>query len=198
MAIPTFTIKSNGAPIDAAIQIISIDTATAFGEPATARIAVFDGSAADQDFPISAGPTFAPGAAIAISAGYDGSEQTIFEGIVAVQRIEIDPASPSKLIVEAAAADIIAPPTTMPAPVLTLTFGDNILALKASTEETAPKESSGDVQFQGSALAVPGAASALAGLGTRFNGTALIVGVQQHLAEGQWTTTATYGPPDTV
>jgi len=51
----------------------------------------------------------------------------------------------------------------------------------------------GQVSFQGSALAKAGSMIQLAGLGDRFNGPAYISGVEHRIADGQWTTTVTFG-----
>jgi Rhs element Vgr protein len=51
----------------------------------------------------------------------------------------------------------------------------------------------GEVQFQGSALAVVGVMVTLAGLGDRFNGAAYVSGVHHRVAHGLWTTSATIG-----
>ena len=51
----------------------------------------------------------------------------------------------------------------------------------------------GEVRFQGSALATPGAMVTLAGLGDRFNGNAYLSAVHQSYRAGWWTTSATIG-----
>ncbi len=190
-----FTITSNGAAIASAIQVLAIDIWAALGEAPRARIAVFDGAPSDQDFPISSSATFAPGASISIAMGYDMEAKAVFSGTVLAQRIEIDEQSGSRLIVEAAAKDVAALPGKVPPPVLTVTFGQDILDLKAQTRQVGTAQSSGEVRFQGSSLAVPGATMVLAGLGSRFNGTATVAAVHQHIGDGQWTTTADYVLP---
>ncbi|WP_337846190.1 type VI secretion system tip protein VgrG [Sphingomonas sp.] len=51
----------------------------------------------------------------------------------------------------------------------------------------------GQIRFQGSALAVPGAMVALAGLGARFNGNGYVSAVHHRLSEGLWKTTVDIG-----
>lgn len=51
----------------------------------------------------------------------------------------------------------------------------------------------GEIRFQGSALAQPGAMIQLAGLGDRFDGAAYISGVRHNVTEGRWLTTVTIG-----
>lgn len=189
-ALATFAITANGSPIDAAIEVVAIDSWAAFGAAPRARIAIFDGSPADQTFAVSSSPTFAPGASIAIALGYDNRNQTIFSGTVTAQKLEIAENSPSRLIVEAAGKDVTLWSGSVPAPVLAVTFGDSILTLNATTSGSM---TGGDVRFAGSTLAVPGAAMRLAGLGRRFDGTVLITGVHQGIRDGLWTTTANFG-----
>lgn len=52
---------------------------------------------------------------------------------------------------------------------------------------------SGSVRFQGSALAKPGTWVTLGGLGSRFNGDALVTGVNHLVRDGDWQTTASFG-----
>ncbi len=51
----------------------------------------------------------------------------------------------------------------------------------------------GEVRFQGSALPTPGCTVELEGLGDRFNGTAYVSGVHQHVADGTWMTQVEIG-----
>ncbi|HEX4303454.1 MAG TPA: hypothetical protein VHZ78_11735 [Rhizomicrobium sp.] len=187
-ALVSFQITTNGTPVASTFQI---GVWTALGTIPRARVAVYDG--ADQTFAISSSATFAPGASIAIALGYEGTHTTVFNGTIAAQKIEIDETGNSRLIVEAIAKDIAVWSGSVPPPVLSLVYGDSILALNATTLDGETAKTGGEVRFAGSALAVPGAAMTLDGLGDRFDGTALITGVNQSVAEGQWTTTATYG-----
>jgi Rhs element Vgr protein len=51
----------------------------------------------------------------------------------------------------------------------------------------------GYVRFQGSSKAQTGKTIELAGLGSRFNGTAFISGVHHSISDGKWLTTASFG-----
>ncbi|MBE3024386.1 type VI secretion system tip protein VgrG [Janthinobacterium sp. BJB1] len=51
----------------------------------------------------------------------------------------------------------------------------------------------GNMSFQGSALAVPGALIALAGVGKRFSGTVFVSSVEHHIADGNWRTDVEFG-----
>jgi hypothetical protein len=192
-ALVSFQITTNDKPVASTVQVTAIAVWTALGTAPRARVAVYDGG--DQTFPISSSTTFAPGASIAIALGYEGTNDTVFSGTIAAQKIEIDQPGNSLLIVEAVAKDVVVWSGSMPAPVLTLAYGGDILALNATTLDGETVKARGEVRFAGSALAVPGAAMTLDGLGDRFSGTALITAVNQSVAEGQWTTTATYDAP---
>jgi Rhs element Vgr protein len=96
----SFAIKSDGTPIDSTFQVVSIDIWIGLNKVPKAQIVLYDGSAAESDFAISSLPTFIPGKKIEIAAGYDGTNKTIFKGIVERQGIEIVRNGPSKLIVD--------------------------------------------------------------------------------------------------
>jgi len=82
-------------------------------------------------------------------------------------------------------------------PVLTVTFGDSILAINANlSRPDGTFKIHGTVKFQGSALAEPGKYISLAGLGDRFNGDHLISAVKHLIDGGNWTTEVTIGLPD--
>jgi Rhs element Vgr protein len=51
----------------------------------------------------------------------------------------------------------------------------------------------GTLKFQGNHMAEPGAFIDLGGLGSRFNGTAFIAGIQHHIGQGDWHTTVQIG-----
>ena len=97
----TFTIKVDGKEIPGTYQVISIDTWNAVNRVPRARIVVFDGSPAKQDFEISSQKTFLPGNKVQVAAGYFGAkEAVIFEGIIVKQEIEISQAQGSKLAID--------------------------------------------------------------------------------------------------
>ncbi len=96
----SFSIKSDGEPIDSTFEVVSIDVWIGLNKVPKAQIVIYDGSAAASDFAISSGPAFIPGKKIEIAAGYDGVNKTIFKGVVESQGIEIVRNGPSKLIVD--------------------------------------------------------------------------------------------------
>jgi phage protein D len=92
----------DGEEIDSAYQVISIDTWSSVNKVPRAQIVLFDGSAAEGDFPISNLSTFLPGARVEIAAGYDDETETIFSGVVVKQGIEITGGAGSRLSVDLA------------------------------------------------------------------------------------------------
>ncbi|MFN8994873.1 MAG: hypothetical protein ACK5X3_14595, partial [Pseudomonadota bacterium] len=69
---PGFTITSNGAALPSTYQIVAIDVWRGVNKLPKARIVISDGSAAEEDFPISDRPELIPGAQIRISMGDGG------------------------------------------------------------------------------------------------------------------------------
>ncbi len=100
-SLTTFTVKVNGSAIPSTCQVVSIDTTAELNRLPKARIVIYDGSPSDQDFPVSDTSTFLPGNTIEIAAGYDGTETTIFSGLIVQQSIAINQTSSSTLTVEA-------------------------------------------------------------------------------------------------
>ena len=105
-ALFTFEIKVDGRAIDSSLQVVSVDTWSAVNEIPRARIVLYDGSPSEGTFPVSNLHTFLPGELIEISAGYGGTVNAIFSGIVIAHRIEITGNAASTLVVEVADAAI--------------------------------------------------------------------------------------------
>jgi len=98
----TFVVKVNGKPLDTTTQVVSIDTWVGVSRIPRARLVIFDGSAAEQDFPLSNSKTFLPGNKVDISAGYSGRVTPIFSGVIVKQGIEISQSESSRLVVHLA------------------------------------------------------------------------------------------------
>tara|TARA_R110001599_G_scaffold253766_1_gene454083 strand:+ start:6801 stop:8537 length:1737 start_codon:yes stop_codon:yes gene_type:complete len=96
-----FTITSNGSALDSTIQVIAIDVWQGVNRLPKARIVVSDGSAGQEDFPISDSQSLIPGAEISIALGYDGQETSVFTGIINRQGLEAPVNGPPRLVVEA-------------------------------------------------------------------------------------------------
>jgi len=200
----SFTVLLNGSVAPSAWQVVSIETRATLNGPAQASIVINDGSPADATnfFPIANSTLVTPGTRLDISAGYNGQEAPIFSGHISQIGIQIQPEGASHLIISSLApATTVPPPQPGAKPVLFLAYADSILsvALQFSPHSKNPGDhaSSGDVSFNGSSLAVPGAHVELSHLGPRFDGAALINAVRHSIKNGQWITTISVGTPST-
>ncbi|MCW2247936.1 Rhs element Vgr protein [Azospirillum fermentarium] len=100
-ALVSFTITANGSALDSSWQVVSIDVWHGVNKLPKARLVITDGDAATGTFPISESSTLIPGATLTIGLGYDGSETTVFSGIIYRQGLEIGENTASRLVVEA-------------------------------------------------------------------------------------------------
>jgi Rhs element Vgr protein len=96
------SILCDGAPLDEVANILSIEVTHAVNRIPSARIVLLDDSDVDATLrhKLSDSARFAPGAAIAIQAGYGLASATIFAGIVVRQGIKVAPFGRSQLIVD--------------------------------------------------------------------------------------------------
>ncbi|MEO1261783.1 MAG: type VI secretion system tip protein VgrG [Bacteroidota bacterium] len=85
----TIGVKSNGSPIDGTIEIISIHIDNQVNKVPYCLIEVMDGNPETEDFPVSDGETFVPGAEIEVLAGYENDNSSIFKGVVIEHSIRI-------------------------------------------------------------------------------------------------------------
>lgn len=88
MGVQSFSIKIGGQPLSDAVGILEITVTNIVNTIPKARVVVMDGSAAAQNFDLSNGADFVPGAEISISAGYDGKDELIFAGLIISQTIK--------------------------------------------------------------------------------------------------------------
>ena len=128
----TFEIKAAGKVIDSSYQVVSVDTWNAVNRVPWARIVFLDGAVSDSTFAISSAPTFRPGTAIEISAGYEGKPTPIFSGIVVKHGIEIPRDAASTLIVDTADAALAMTMARKTAVSRNVTDSDVIAALIAN------------------------------------------------------------------
>lgn len=96
----TIRILSNGDELPGDIGVSSIMVTKTINKIPQARLVLFDGSTADEDFQLSAGDYFTPGSELEIKAGYRSIENPVFKGIVIKHGIEARTDEPSKLIIE--------------------------------------------------------------------------------------------------
>lgn len=86
-----FTVKADGKAIPDTIGVVSIETWSSVNKVPHAKLVIYDGSAAKQNFEIANTNIFLPGVKIDLSVGYAGkSETTIFSGLIVRQSIEIN------------------------------------------------------------------------------------------------------------
>ena len=97
---PTFKVMVGGRAVSAEYQIQSVVVTQAFNRVAAAEIFVLDGDPAAERFAVSDAPDFVPGAQIEIQAGYHGSEESIFKGVVVRHGVRSLQRRPSQLRVE--------------------------------------------------------------------------------------------------
>ncbi len=94
------SVTSNGNAIADTTHIVSVHIDRAVNTIPSAKIIIADGEVSTQLFPVSDSADFAPGAKIAISAGYGDSEQVIFQGIVIKHAVKITGENYSRLVIE--------------------------------------------------------------------------------------------------
>jgi Rhs element Vgr protein len=95
----TFTLKVNGQALSKQYQVASLLVSKEVNKIPFARLMIYDGNAAAQDFSVSNEATFVPGAEIEITAGYHSDETSIFQGIILKHSLKIrSNASPCLLL----------------------------------------------------------------------------------------------------
>ncbi len=85
----TFTIKVNGEAVSTHYQVASINISKEVNRIPSAKLMIYDGDPAAQDFTISNEDTFKPGAEIEIMAGYHSDETSLFKGLVLRHSLKI-------------------------------------------------------------------------------------------------------------
>lgn len=96
----TFTINVNGQAIPTTYQVKLINVLNELNRIPVAKLMIFDGDAAKQDFAISDESTFVPGTPIEILAGYHSDETSIFQGIIINHKLKIRSDGSPLLILE--------------------------------------------------------------------------------------------------
>ncbi len=99
-SLTTVTVKANGSALGSEYGIVSLDIRREVNRIPKATIVLNDGSAAEENFPISEEDTLIPGVEVEILGGYDNAETSLFKGIVTRHRIEVGPRGGSHLIIE--------------------------------------------------------------------------------------------------
>lgn len=94
------SLKSNGQTVDDSVALISVHVHRAVNAIPTARLVLADGDRATSAWPLADGALFAPGATMAIAAGYGDTEQPIFEGSVTHLGMRINGENKTCLVVD--------------------------------------------------------------------------------------------------
>lgn len=206
-SVVTLVVQSNGRAVPDTIPLISVKVDTAAADPSRAVLVMADGDVSEGDFPVSNADTFAPGAAVRISAGYDGRESVIFEGEVVKHGITSS-GNGASLVIECQGPAV--PPRGGGAPVLAVTWGVDLITFEAALDARIPisPRAHGDsarmtgaghapirgrMTFQGSAEPRVGSTIEVAGVGQRFSGNVVVSGVHHRIAEGAWLTEVEFG-----
>ncbi len=100
MSLPSFTVLVGGKEIDSSYAVQRITVGKAVNKISFARLFIYDGSPAEQTFPISDKDDFAVGSAIEIKAGYNLKTTSIFKGIITRHEIRIQEDAPALLVIE--------------------------------------------------------------------------------------------------
>ncbi len=88
-SVVTFTVKINGEDIDPTIKVSSISVSREVNRIATAKVAVIDGSASEEDFLTNNTELFIPGNSIELFAGHQSEEDLVFKGVIVKQSVHI-------------------------------------------------------------------------------------------------------------
>jgi Rhs element Vgr protein len=85
----TFTIKVNSNVLSSVYQVVSINVNKDINRIPMAKLVIYDGDAAAQDFAISNEDTLIPGSEIEVTVGYHSDETTVFNGIILRHSLKI-------------------------------------------------------------------------------------------------------------
>ncbi len=88
-SVSTFTILSDGEVVSGQYQIMSVMVHRSVNRIPSATLVIKDGDAAAQNWEVSETDYFVPGKSIEIRAGYQGTEDTIYKGIVVNHSIKV-------------------------------------------------------------------------------------------------------------
>ncbi|MEQ9405960.1 MAG: type VI secretion system tip protein VgrG [Cyclobacteriaceae bacterium] len=85
----SYEVTANGSPIKDTYQVITISVSKKVNRISGCEIVLLDGDAATEDFPISDSETFLPGTKIEVKLGYEGSNTSVFKGVVIRQGLRV-------------------------------------------------------------------------------------------------------------
>ena len=96
----SFTIEANGSAISDEIQVLSIEVSKTINRIGGAILVFQDGDMPTKDFELSNEDDFKPGSEVVIKAGYAGTTEQIFSGIVVRHGISIGGNNKTRLVIE--------------------------------------------------------------------------------------------------
>lgn len=85
----SYEVLANGSAIDATYNVTSISISKDVNKITSCEIVLLDGSVVKEDFPISDSSAFVPGTTIEVQMGYEGTNQTVFKGVVLRQGLRV-------------------------------------------------------------------------------------------------------------
>jgi Rhs element Vgr protein len=98
--VATFKLLANGKDITYEYAVLSLVVNRSVNRVPTAKIVLRDGSAAEETFAASEGPDLVPGVKLDIAVGYDGNDQSIFEGLIIKQSLKVGANGDSTLVLD--------------------------------------------------------------------------------------------------
>lgn len=184
--VAAFEVRLAGQPIDPRCIIVDLEVWQAVGQPPRARLTLAADQSSGVAFPTADGSGLSAGVMLTLSLGYGSALTPMFAGAVHRQGLRGAVAAPPVLTVEALGATP-AGPSVSGDPVLTLAWGESVLAADLTLEAGLQ----GQLSFQGSALPHPGCTVRLQGFGGLFDGEVTVRECHQRMTDGMWTTDLT-------
>lgn len=186
----TLRVLIDGIPLADTVQLFSAETHRSASE-GTAQLAILPGH------DLGKLPQFAFGSRLTVQAGYDAPADTLFEGVLLQQSLRVEEQAGAMLVLTAHTGEPSPRPANA-APVLILTYGENIIEMELDVVTTthdpkvaADAKLTGTARFQGSALPTPGCLVTFAGMDHPFSGDATVTVVEHNIRDGNWRTTLT-------
>ncbi len=85
----TYSIKINGETLPQSLRLLGMSVSHEVARIPCAKLVVSDGSAGEQDFPVSNESWFVPGNELEIHIGYRSQEEKIYKGVVVTHRLRV-------------------------------------------------------------------------------------------------------------
>lgn len=183
----------NGEPINPTYQIQLVDVSLVADALVVASFNILDGG--PDGFVVSGDPALLPGNTVEISLGYSGDVVKVFTGVIVAQSLNINNVQAGILSITCESPSVIAADKTKGEPVLTFTYGTDIISLSTHLKRAVDNSLSvrGDINFQGNSAAVPGNHIQIEGIANNIKGMHNVVRVHHVLSNGNWVTSITFG-----